>query len=119
MKDFRDLVVWEKAHAVTLEIYKRTKTFPREELYSLTSQLRRAASSVPANIAEGCGKASNADFAKYLQIAFGSANECEYHLLLSRDLDLLNESDHAELERSVIEVKRMLASLIAKVRTDR
>ena len=112
-------MVWEKAHALTLEVYKKTKEFPREELYTLTSQQRRAASAIPANIAEGCGKASNADFAKYLQIAFGSASECEYHLLLSRDLDLLNESDYAELERSVIEVKRMLASLISKVRTDR
>lgn len=88
-------------------------------MYSLTSQLRRAASSIPANIGEGCGKASSADFGKYLQIAFGSASECEYHLLLSRDLDLLNESDHAELESKVIEVKRMLASLITKVRNDR
>ncbi len=112
-------MVWEKAHALTLETYRKTKTVPREELYSFTSQLRRAASLIPANIAEGCGKASSADFGKYLQIAFGSASECEHHLLLSKDLDLLNESDHAELESKVIEVKRMLASLITKVRNDR
>jgi four helix bundle protein len=75
MQDFKSLKVWEKAHGLTLEIYRYTKDFPKEELYSLTNQLRRAASSVPANIAEGCGKQTKADFANFLNIALGSANE--------------------------------------------
>lgn len=71
MQDFKSLKVWEKAHGLTLEIYRYTKDFPKEELYSLTNQLRPAASSVPANIAEGCGKKTKADFANFLNIAWG------------------------------------------------
>jgi four helix bundle protein len=118
MKNFRDLQVWEKAHLFTLEVYRVTKGFPREELYGLTSQLRRAAASIPANIAEGCGKASGPDFAKFLQIAFGSACECEYHILLAKDLNILGMTEHGGLEANIVEVKRMLASLISKVRSD-
>lgn len=88
MKDFRTLKVWSKAHELTLLVYKQTKTFPKEELFGLTSQIRRACSSIPANIAEGCGKGSDADFSRFLQIAFGSANELEYHFILARDLNL-------------------------------
>ncbi len=119
MKDFRSLIVWHKAHELTLAIYVKTKQFPKEETYGLTSQIRRAASSIPANIAEGCGKGSNADFGRYLQTAFGSANECEYHLLLSRDLQILDSETYADLESKLLEVKRMLASLIVKVRNER
>mgnify|MGYP003345386357 CR=1 FL=1 len=116
MKDFRNLLVWERGHKFTLAVYAATKSFPREELYGLTSQLRRAASSIPSNIAEGCGKASNADFNRFLQIAFGSANEAEYHLLLCRDLDILPDDAHDRLHIELIEIKRMLAALIGKVR---
>ena len=119
MKDFRSLNVWHKAHELTLEIYKATKQFPKEELYGLTSQIRRASSSIPANIAEGCGKSSNPDFARFLQIAFGSANEVEYHLLLAKDLEILDGETYSRLESKLIEVKRMLASLIGKVRNER
>ena len=119
MKDFRSLNVWHKAHELTLEIYKATKRFPKEELYGLTSQIRRASSSIPANIAEGCGKSSNPDFARFLQIAFGSANEVEYHLLLAKDLEILDGETYSRLESKLIEVKRMLASLIGKVRNER
>jgi len=119
MKDFRSLTVWHKAHELTLLIYCETKRFPKEELYGLTSQIRRAASSIPANIAEGCGKASNADFARYLQTAFGSATECEYHLLLANDLQILESESYNKLESRLLEVKRMLASLIVKVRSER
>ncbi len=86
MQNYKDLKVWDKAHRFTLKVYEVTKSFPKEELYSLTNQLRRAASSIPANIAEGCGKNSNAEFAHFLNISLGSANESEYFLILSKDL---------------------------------
>ena len=116
MQGFRRLTVWERAHELTLEVYKVTARFPKEELYALTSQLKRAASSVAANIAEGCGRGSDAEFRRFLQIAMGSASELEYHLLLARDLKFLLEADYQRLESGATEVKRMLASLIQKTR---
>ena len=86
MQNYKDLKVWEKAHLFTLTVYQDTKSFPKEELYSLTNQLRRSASSIPANMAEGCGKNSNQELAYYLNISLGSANESEYFLILSKDL---------------------------------
>ena len=117
MQNFRKLKVWEKGHALTLAVYRATVKFPREELYGLASQIRRASASIPANIAEGCGKGGKAELARYLQVAMGSASEVEYHLLLARDLGYFNESQYTELRAMVTEVKRMLASLIAKVRS--
>ncbi|HET9056582.1 MAG TPA: four helix bundle protein, partial [Chitinophagaceae bacterium] len=90
MQNYKELKVWEKAHDFTLKIYEATKIFPKEEIYSLTNQLRRAASSIPANIAEGCGKKSQLDFANFLNIALGSANEAEYYVILSKDLKYLS-----------------------------
>lgn len=119
MKNFRDLMVWQRAHSLTLNAYRITRSFPREELYGLTSQIRRCAASIGANIAEGCGKRSNGEFARFLAIAAGSASELEYHFLLSRDLQLLKDEDYGALEQSVVEVKRMLASLIRKVEAER
>lgn len=86
MQNYKDLKVWEKAHLLTLLTYEETKRFPKEALYCLTSQLRRSAASVPANIAEGCGKKTNPELAHYLNIALGSSDESEYYLLLSKDL---------------------------------
>jgi four helix bundle protein len=94
MKDFRDLMVWEKSHCLTLDIYGRTASFPKHELYGLTSQIRRCSASLGANIAEGCGKRGSNEFQRYLQIASGSASELDYHLLLSRDLGFLPEADY-------------------------
>jgi four helix bundle protein len=119
MRDFRQLKVWEKAHKLTLEIYKITARFPREELYDLTSQVRRASASIPANIAEGFGRGGNAELARFLQIGLGSAYELEYHLLLANELGLMERTSYEDLERRTIEVKRMLASLLLKVRSDR
>ena len=116
MKDFRDLNVWKKSHALVLAVYKASRSFPKEELYSLTSQLRRAAASVSANISEGCGRGSDAEFGRFLQMAMGSASETEYHLLLANDLHYLNDDAFNELTRDVVEVKRMLASLLGKVK---
>lgn len=118
MKDFKELLVWRKAHDLTLEIYRVTSKFPREELYGLTSQMRRASSSIAANIAEGCGRKSQADFARFLQNAFGSASELEYFLLLSSDLGLLKTSDYEKLTNDTIEVKKMLAAFMRKLTTD-
>jgi four helix bundle protein len=118
MKDFKELHVWGKAHVLTKRIYQSTSTFPREELYGLTSQIRRSGASVPTNIAEGCGRNSDAELARFLDISMGSASELEYLLLLIRDLNLLNSSDYTELTNEVIEVKRMLASFIKKLRAD-
>ncbi|HZW95897.1 MAG TPA: four helix bundle protein [Candidatus Eremiobacteraceae bacterium] len=111
MEDFKDLRVWAKAHELTLAVYQKTKCFPKEEIYGLTSQLRRASVSVGANIAEGCGRRSDAEMRRFVQIARGSANEVEYHLLLARDLDLLNADEHKDLEAKILEIQRMLASL--------
>ena len=119
MKDFRELKVWEKGHHLALAVYKVTAKFPRDELYGLTSQIRRSCVSIPANIAEGCGKSGDAEFARFLQIAMGSASELEYHLLLSRDLNLLDTPSYENLAQETTEVKRMLASLIQKLRADR
>ncbi len=118
MRDFRSIKVWEKGHQVTLRVYNATAGFPRAELYSLTSQIRNACSSIPSNIAEGCGRGSQAEFAHFLQIAMGSASELEYRILLARDLKYLPLSEHREIDAQVVEVKRMLASLIAKLRAD-
>lgn len=118
MKDFRSLIVWQKAHELTLAVYKATANFPRDERFGLTSQMRRSSSSIPTNIAEGCGRSSNADFNRFLQVAFGSASELDYQLILASDLEFLPTDQHIELNTKLIAVQRMLASLIRKVRKD-
>jgi len=116
MQNYKDLKVWVKAHLFTLAVYEASRLFPKEEIYSLTNQLRRAASSIPANIAEGCGKNTQAEFAHFLNIALGSANESEYFLILSKDLKYLNQVDFDDLSSMINEIKAMLISLINKVR---
>ena len=118
MRDFRDIKVWSKSHRFALEIYEVSRKFPKDERYGLTSQMRRAAASIPTNIAEGCGRGSEADFARFLQIAAGSASEVEYQLLLARDLKLLNQQTYELLHRDVTEVKRMLYSFISTLKAD-
>lgn len=118
MEDFKDLRVWEKAYDLTLNVYKKSREFPKEEMYGLTSQLRRAASSVGANIAEGCGRRSDPEMRRFLQIAQGSANEVEYHLLLASDLQFLSVDGFNELEAMVLEIQRMLASLVQRLSVD-
>jgi four helix bundle protein len=118
VQDFRKLKVWEKAHVLTLDVYQASKSFPRDEIYGLTSQMRRASVSIGANIAEGSCRRGDVDFARFLQMAAGSASEVEYHLLLARDLNLLEASDNQRLSEEAVEVKRMLASLMQKLRAD-
>ena len=104
---------------MTVEIYRVSKGFPREELFGLTSQIRRASSSIGANIAEGCDRSGSGDFARFLYTAMGSASELENHLILANDLELLDNAKCARINSSVVEVKRMLASLISKVNSER
>jgi len=118
MQDFKQLKVWHKAHVLTLDVYKSTQNFPREETYGLTSQIRRAAASIGANIAEGCCRKGDAELGRFLQIAMGSASEVEYHCLLARDLELLQPADYGRLAGKTIEVKKMLASLIRKLKAE-
>lgn len=118
MKDFRNLKVWQKSHRLTLETYKITKIFPKEELYGLTSQIRRASVSIPTNLAEGCGRGSDAELSRFVQISMGSACEYEYLLMLSRNLKYINIEIYSVLNNSIIEIKKMLASLIKKLKSD-
>jgi four helix bundle protein len=116
MQYFKKLTVWQKSHSLAVAAYQATAAFPKYELYGLTSQIRRACVSIPANIAEGCGREGNAELARFLQIALGSATELEYHILLVRELKMLNNQDYEQLDREVGEVRRMLISLIQKLR---
>jgi four helix bundle protein len=118
MRDFRDQKVWTKSHSMTLAVYKATQRFPKDELFGLTSQIRRSCVSIAANIAEGCGRNSEAELARFFEIAMGSASELEYHFLLSFDLGLLPKSEFEQLRDGVVEVKQMLTSFIKKLRAD-
>lgn len=114
MQDFRNLAVWQKAHALTLGTYRATECFPRAELFGRTSQLRRSCASISANLAEGCVR-TQPEFARFIQIALGSASETEYHFLLAHDLGFLAADLYEPLSRQVVEVKRMLTSLQQRI----
>ena len=119
MKDFRQLKVWEKAHQLALALYRVTASFPRDETYGLTSQIRRAASSITSNIAEGCGRDGDAELSRFCTIARGSASELEYQLFLARDLKLIQPNDYERLAQQTTEIKRMLTVLVQKLNADR
>ena len=108
MRDFHKLIIWQRSHQLALKIYSISKLFPKDELFGLTSQIRRAVSSIPTNIAEGCGRASNKDFAHFLQIAIGSAAEVEYEFLLAHDLNYINENDYQTLTEETVAVRKMI-----------
>jgi len=116
MQDFRKLQVWQKGHQLVLAVYRDTRRFPKEEIFALTNQTRRSAVSICANIAEGCGRQTNSELSHFMHIAMGSACELEYHLLLARDLGMLVIDRHKQLATDLAEVKRMLTSLIQKVK---
>jgi four helix bundle protein len=118
MKDFSKIKVWEKSHHFTLQVYRITKHFPSDERFGLTAQLRRAAASVPTNIAEGCGRDSERDFARFMSIAAGSASEVEYQLLLACDLNYIQDETYKELTQQVNELKKMLNSFIKKLKAN-
>jgi four helix bundle protein len=118
VRRFKEIKAWQKAHRVTLDIYKATAGFPSNEMYGLTTQMRRSAASVGANIAEGCGRKSKGELGRFMLIAMGSASELEYHLLLAKDLNFLSGEKHSQLEEDVVEVKKMLASYILQLKAD-
>ena len=119
MKNFRELTIWVKGYELTLEIYRITSRFPKDEGYGLTAQIRRAGVSIPANIAEGCGREGDAEFARFLVIAMGSSSELECLFLLARDLRYLNAADHELLSGRLISLRKMLNVLIQKLKSDR
>lgn len=111
MQNFRNLLVWKKAHELVLEIYKLTADFPREELFGLRTQLRKTSVDIAAFIAEGCGKMNDADFAKCIGIALGNANRLEYYALVAEDLKLWPDGTYEPLNGRIVEVSKMLGSL--------
>jgi four helix bundle protein len=118
MQDYKKLTVWKKSYALALSIYKISGSFPKNELYGLVSQIRRAGTSIPANIAEGCGRESNSELIYFLQIAQGSAAELETHLMLSRDLGYCKDEEFSKIEDSIDNIRKMLTSLIRTIKTN-
>jgi four helix bundle protein len=116
MQKFRDLVLWREAHQLTLKIYEVSKKFPKDEMFGVTSQLRRAATSIACNIAEGCGRYTAKDFANFLQISLGSTNETDYLTTLAKDLNYLTENEFDSLQEQINKVRAMNINLIEKVR---
>jgi len=117
MQDYKNIIVWQKSYHLVLQIYKLTETFPKHELYALTTQLRRAAVSIPSNIAEGSAKESDLDFARFLEMAIGSAFEIECQLMLAGDLGYIQQKDVRSILQEIAEVKKMLAAFIKKLRS--
>ena len=118
MRNYRDLEVWDKAHKLTLELYRKSRSFPRDEFYGLTSQLRRSAMSVGANLAEGCGRQTTGELARFVRISMGSASELDYHLLLSHDFGFLLPDDYRKLSQELTRIRKMLASLLATLESE-
>ena len=118
MRNYKELRVWERAHALTLDVYRATAGFPKQELFGLTSQMRRCATSIGTNLAEGCGRRSNPEMARFLQFAMGSASELDYELLLSRDLHFLALAEYESLQKGLTEVRRMLTALYQTVKLE-
>ncbi|MFD0797368.1 four helix bundle protein [Maribacter chungangensis] len=115
MRDFKKYKVWEQGHAITLDVYKKTQSFPKAEEFALKSQLRRAAYSIPSNIAEGCGRESDAAFKRFLIISQGSASELEYFLILAKDLAYIDASTYQKMDNEVNKTKRSINNLVQKI----
>ena len=119
MKNYEQLEVWHKAHALTVQPYRETEAFPRSEMFGLTSQIRRSAGSIGANLAEGCGRWSEVELARYVQIAMGSASELQNHLRLVKDLGFFKESKYGSLVQTLTSVRQMLTALLQTLRRTR
>ena len=118
MRDYHKIDVWKRSHQLTVAIYRVTENYPKEEIFGLTSQIRRAIASVPTNIAEGCGRNSDAELYNFLNIASGSASEVEYQLLLSKELGYIDESVATELVKEIAEIRKMLGSYMRKIKAN-
>lgn len=116
MLNFKDLAIWQRSHKLTLEIYRATQHFPKEEIYGLTSQIRRAVSSIPTNIAEGCGRHTNAELANFLNIASGSASEVEYEILLAKEVGYITEVQYETWVNEICELRSMLAAYMKRLK---
>jgi four helix bundle protein len=119
VKDYRQLAVWQRSHQFTLDVYRVSRSFPKEELFGITGQLRRACASIPANIAEGCGRDSDAELKRFVDIAHGSASEAEYFIMLAAELGMLDSASHATLGDEIAQVKKMLGGLSRKLKAER
>jgi len=117
VQDFRKLVVWQKSHDLVVTIYRVTRHFPPDELYGLAGQMRRAATSIPSNIAEGCGRGGKGELTRFLQIASGSASELEYQLFLAHEIGYLQVQDHSASAAALNEIQRMLRSLAQTIKS--
>ena len=115
VQSFKDLIIWQKSHQLTLNIYQLTKQFPKHEKFGITSQIRRASYSIPANIVEGHSRSSNKEFKYFLSIAKGSLNELEYFLILSNDLEYISEEEFKILETKVFEISKMLYAFTNRI----
>lgn len=119
MRNYEELEVWQKAHALTLQLYRLTEGFPRAEAFGLTSQIRRAAGSIGANLVEGCGRWNEVELARYVQIAMGSASELQNHLRLAKDLGYFHDSDYGASMRALTSIRQMLTALLQTLRRTR
>lgn len=115
MRNFLELRIWKESHAITIEIYSLTKNFPKEELFGLRSQMCRCSTSIPSNIAEGCGRNTNPDMVRFLTIATGSCSELHYHLILAKDLNYLHEEKYKNLEGRVVRLRQMISTFIKNI----
>ena len=118
MRNFKELIVWQKAHRLVLAVYHDSATFPADERFGLIAHLRKTALSIPSNIAEGCGRETDRDFGRFLSIAAGSANELDYQLLLARDLGYLSVSVHRVLTEQIAEIRRILCRFLQSLEAD-
>ncbi|MBQ7438680.1 MAG: four helix bundle protein [Paludibacteraceae bacterium] len=118
MKDFKTQAIWQRSHKLTLDIYRATQNFPKEEMYGLTSQIRRAVSSIPTNIAEGCGRRTNAELSNFLNIASGSASEVEYEIILAREVGYITKEQCELWTNEIGEIRSMIAAYMKKLNTE-
>lgn len=118
MLNFKDLAIWQRSHKLTIEIYRATQSFPKEEVYGLTSQIRRAVSSIPTNIAEGCGRRTNAELTNFLNIASGSASEVEYEILLAKEIGYITAEQFEAWTKEIDEIRSMIAAYMKKLKTE-
>lgn len=116
MKNFKELLIWQRSHQLVLDVYLITKSYPKDELYGLTSQIRRSSTSIPTNIAEGCGRNSDAEMSRFLIIAQGSAAELEYQIILSKDLLYISTETFEKLSLELIEIRKMINTFIQKIK---